>query len=242
MTRRLCTGEWPPGVMPVTHAYFGKSPAIRVCPFVGDACDGRGEALPSSLQHMLGEYPGPRLRNWFNRWHAYLPVCSSGVWPSAISSRAGFTWYDCYRLVTVTDRFGGVSGLHLRNQWIESNPEFHFGAGVPCSATPYQTVWKKDRIILGLLWCQTHIYLRWPQPDTRRPLYVGGSQGRLPYNCRIRLYMTWRALLSSRPLCQSVTHILNLWHYLCSEPGSRGDCFMLGDPDFGWRTERGPAR
>lgn len=61
MTRRLETGGWPTGVLPVISGEFTRSPACRVTPLICDV-GVDGSWVPRSLQHQLEEHPG--LNSW----------------------------------------------------------------------------------------------------------------------------------------------------------------------------------
>jgi eukaryotic-like serine/threonine-protein kinase len=61
MTRRLESGGWPDGVMPVIAGDFHEAAAFRVMPLVADGSEGETR-WPRSLQHRLDEHPG--LDSW----------------------------------------------------------------------------------------------------------------------------------------------------------------------------------
>ncbi len=56
MTRRLGTGAWPAGVMPVVSADFARELPFWILPLVGE--NGDGAVTPRSLQMVLAEHPG----------------------------------------------------------------------------------------------------------------------------------------------------------------------------------------
>lgn len=57
MTRRLQSGAWPAGVLPVLSADFEGVPAFRVSPWVADQ-SADGAWVPRTLQHRLADHPG----------------------------------------------------------------------------------------------------------------------------------------------------------------------------------------
>jgi hypothetical protein len=56
MTRRLGTGGWPDGVMPMISADFARELPFWIMPLVGESGD--GAVTPRSLQMVLDEFPG----------------------------------------------------------------------------------------------------------------------------------------------------------------------------------------
>lgn len=58
MTRRLASGGWPPGVVPVIRTRSGSGSGIRLSPLLAELGSDGEELRPLSLQHRLGDHPG----------------------------------------------------------------------------------------------------------------------------------------------------------------------------------------